>query len=170
MSPVEICTEPSTSVNNFATVPLPAPGAPKSINFTNLTPLIELQFLSADRILRVPARWAILRQLPASINLLDKPLIYKGNSIYHRGRQPTSRASCSADGRLSRFARRDPHNSAIVMVRLLARGLRASPEAPTVGALTLLCDAESVNISLKKYLMANFNAVKIRTFSIHAFS
>jgi len=36
--------------------------------------------------------------------------------------------------------------------------------------LALLYDAESVNISLKKYLMANFNAVKIRTFSIHAFA
>jgi hypothetical protein len=33
MSPVEICTDPSASVSIFATVPFPAPGAPKRINF-----------------------------------------------------------------------------------------------------------------------------------------
>jgi len=55
-----------------------------------------------------------------------------------------------------RLARREPHSNVIAALRLLTRVLplpasRASPKAPTVGALTLLYGSESANIRWKEY-------------------
>jgi len=130
---------------------------------------LNYEFLSADRKLRVHARWAILRQPLPSINLSDNLLIIIDNSTCHRV-ATLPQGQTTAQMAAYRLARRKPHSSAIAALRLLARGFRALPEAPAVGALMLLYDSESVNIRLKKYLMANFNAAKTRTISIHACS
>jgi hypothetical protein len=76
-------------------------------------------------------------------------------ALVRQGSHSTLRASNTADGRLSpcpKGATQQPQRRVAPLDKGPAIACeRASPKAPTVGALALLCDSEPVNIMLKKY-------------------